>query len=195
MTTRLRTNFLSPGSTSPDLGDFVQEQANQAVGGIYSLRPQGKYMTGARCVIKVNQRIAGFAYAVTWNIRTEQDEINVIDEWTPYEYAPKRVIVDGTLSMFHIPGKGPSVELIQSNILSFMGHRYITLRVEDQRTGAVLFKSDRVVVTGRSQNMQADQISTIQLTWKAIGWEDEQRAEFPDKFTATNADQNPPEGF
>ena len=184
MATSLRTNFLSPGSTSPDAGDFAQELANQAAGNIFSLRPQGKYMTGARCIIKINNKIAGFAFAVSWNIRTDQDEVWGIDEYTPYEYAPKRVTVDGTLGMFHIPGKGPSAELIQSNILSFMAHRYVTLRVEDQRTGAVLFKSDKVVITNRSQTIQAEQMSQITLTWRAIGWRDEQKAEFADGFRA-----------
>ena len=34
-------------------------------------------------------------------------------------------------------------------------------------------KTNKAVITNRSQNLQAGELSTIQLSWKALGWVDE----------------------
>ena len=153
---------------------------NSAFGGILSAKPMGRYFTGARCVIKINGDLAGFAFAVSWRINTQQEEIWTIDDYTPYEIAPKRVTVEGTIGMFHIPGKGPSKELIQSNVLSFMFNKYITIEVRDSSTDQLLFKTNKAVVTSRNQDVKAEELSTIQLSWKAIGWADEQFPALPE---------------
>ena len=184
----------SGGSTGTELGNIAQatEDAinSSALGGAFASRPRGKYTSGARCVIKINGDLAGFAFAVSWKIQTEQQEIWTIDDWTPYEIAPKRIKVEGTLGMFHIPGKGPSNALIQADVLSFMFHKYITIEVRDSTTDILLFKTNKAVVTSRMENVQTEQLNTIQLQWKAIGWTDEK---FPQLPKGTSSDAPEPE--
>ena len=148
-------------------------------------KPMGKYLTGARTVIKINSELAGFAFQVSWNIRTEQDEIWTVDDWTPWEIAPKRIMVEGTLGMFHIPGKGPSKENIQADVLSFMFHKYITIEVRDARSDQLLFKTNKAVITSRQQEVKAEELSTIRLSWKAIGWADERFPALPGNLDST----------
>ena len=73
------------------------------VGGIISTRTTAKYASGARTTLKINSKVCGFAFAVSWRINTMVTEINTIDDYLPYELAPQRVTVEGTLSALHIP--------------------------------------------------------------------------------------------
>jgi len=148
----------------------------------------GSFMHGSRAVIKVNGEIFGFAFGVSMNIQTQHDEIWTIDDYTPYELAPNKIQVNGTLSMFHVAGRGPSKDLIQANVLSFLFHRYITLEIRDAKTDITLFKSNRVMITGRSQSFQSADLSNIQLTWKAIGWVDELTPNYPKGYKEPYAD-------
>jgi len=148
--------------------------------GILSVAPHGKYITGARTIIKINGKLAAFAFSVTWNIRTEQDEIWTIDDWTAYELAPKRISIDGTIGGFYFPFKGsPTKSMIMPNMLSFMFHKYLTIEVKDRVTDALLFQTNRAVITGLTQNVATEQLSNVTLTFKAIGWADEKQAVYP----------------
>lgn len=151
----------------------AEQLLNSAIGAPSPLNNFGRYMTGSRAVIKVNGKLFGFAFGVTYNIQTAAEENWTIDDYTPYELMPGKVMVNGTIGMFHIPGKGPTKELVQANLLSYLMHRYITIEISDQMTGQKIFKTERAVITGKSQTLAAGEISTIQLTWKAIGWIDE----------------------
>jgi len=148
---------------------------------LFAINPQGKYVSGARTIIKINGQLAAFAFSVSWNIRTEQDEIWQIDDWTPYEIAPKRITVDGTIGGFYLPFKGsPTKSKIMPNLLSFMFHKYITIQVKDRTTDALLFQTNKAVITGYSNNTSAEGLSNISLTFKAIGWVDEKVPNWPD---------------
>jgi hypothetical protein len=78
-----------------------------------------------------------------------------------------------------IPGRSPTAELLQSNVLSFMSNKYITIEISDSATGAVMFKTNRAVITGQQCSIQAEQMSVTQLSWKAIGWQHEMAPEEP----------------
>jgi hypothetical protein len=106
-------------------------------------------------------------------------EIWTIDDWTPFELAPNKITVDGTLSMFHIPGKSPTRQLVQANVLSFLFHKHITIHIEDQMTGQTIFTTEKAVITSRKQSLHAGELSTIELTWKAIGWVDDITPAYP----------------
>ena len=160
---------------------------NSAVGGLSPLNNFGRYMTGARAVIKINDKLFGFAFGVNFNITTEHEENRTIEDWFAYELMPTRVTVNGTIGMFHIPNKGPSIQLVQSNALSFLMHKYITIEITDQTTGQLIFLTKKAVITSRSQDLQAGEISTIKLSWKAIGWADELNP----PFTPEGAEETP----
>lgn len=177
---KVKNAFTDSGTLTGAVGGVADSLLNSAVGASSPLNNYARYMTGARAIIKVNGKLFGFAFGVNYNIVTAHDEVWTIDDWTPYELAPQRVSVNGTLGLFHIPGKGPTRELVQANVLSFLMHKYITIEITDQMTGQKIFKTERAVITSKSQTLQAGDISTIQLTWKAVGWLDELTPSYPD---------------
>lgn len=152
----------------------------QSVQGVFSIRPMAKYLSGARCILKVNGKIVGFAFAISWNIRTEATEINTIDDYMPYELAPQRVSVSGTISGFRIPGSSPTQELIQADLFNFLHQRYIEIEVRDSTTDNIIFLTKRALITGRTENIKSDSLSDISLSFKAIGWADERPPKQPD---------------
>ena len=168
-----------------DTSNAAQNLVNNVLAqapGLLSAKPAAKYASGPRCVIKINNQLMGFAFDVTWQITTENVEIKTIDDYIAYELVPNRISVEGTMSAFHIPGAGASAQLIQANLLSFLFHKYITLEIKDSATDELLFISNKVVITSRSENLSAEKLAQVQLTWKAIGWEDEIKPEPPQYF-------------
>ena len=159
----------SIGSTGASIANFL----NEANGNIFSLLPTAKFMTGARIVLRINNKIAAFAFGITWNIESDSREIETIDDYLPYEIVPGRIYVSGTLSGFRIPGQGPTNENMMGDVLSFMMQRYITIEARDSQTNELLFYTAKALVTGSSEEHRSEQLSTITLRWKAIGWVDE----------------------
>lgn len=171
--TKIKNAITENSTIAGKVSGLTDSLLNSAIGGLSPLNNFGRYMTGSRAVIKVNDKLFGFAFAVNFNINTEYEENRTIDTYTAYELMPTRLTVNGTLSMFHIPGRSPTKELVQANVLSYLMHKYISIEISDQTTGQLIFKTNKAVITNRSQNLQAGELSTIQLTWKALGWVDE----------------------
>jgi hypothetical protein len=146
---------------------------NSQVSPIFSSRPMAKYSTGARTILRVNNQLVGFAFNISWRINTQYDEIFTIDDYMPHELAPNKITVEGTLGAFHIPGKGASAEMIQSNVLSFLTHRYVSIEVRDSQTNDLLFQTNKAMIISRAEDIKADDITRVTLQWKAIGWQDE----------------------
>lgn len=157
----------------PKIIDQLKQNVADEAASIITTRLAAKYITGARCVLKINDKICGFAFNVGWNIRTEYVEISEIDNFLPVELAPKRVYVDGYLKALRQPLRGPVAENWQANILGFLSNKYIALEVRDSVTDALLFYSNKIMITGRSEDYQVDQLGSVSLTWKSIGFIDE----------------------
>lgn len=164
----------------------VAENALGQVSGILSTKPTAKYTSGARTIIKINNRLAGFAFSISWRINTEVKEIKTIDDYMPYELVPTRVTVEGTIGAFHIPGQSVTKDLTQANMLSFLFHKYITIEVRDSATDALLFKTNKAFITSRSEDLTAEQLGKVQLSFKAIGWLDEGDTKAPDGYDDPN---------
>lgn len=167
-------------------GNFAQNVATNVASqgaGIISVLPVAKFASGARCTLKINGRLVGFAFGVSWRINTMATEIMTIDDYLPAEIVPSRITVEGTLACFHVPGQGASAEFIQANLGNFLFQKYIQLEVRDSQTDALLFFAPRVMVTSRAEDFKIDQLASMNLTWKAIGWKDEREPALP-----TNAD-------
>lgn len=187
MSTKFRANPLIqelPQNPEGAIADIIGDQ----IGGIAAARPFAKMLTGARCILKVNQKVFAFAFSVSWNIETQVDEIWTIDDWNPYELAPKRCRVSGTIGSFHVPGKGPTKELIQANILSFMMHKYITIEVRDRSTNILLFRTNRAMITSRQQSNTNGDISKMNLNFVGIGFQDELVPALPSFKDSDNKD-------
>lgn len=162
------------------IGQRVAENVLTQASGILSTKPTAKYTSGARTTLKINNKIVGFAFSISWRITTDVVEIRTIDDTLPYELAPNRIAVEGTIGAFHIPGQGATALLIQPDVLGFLFHKYITIECRDSATDELLFFTNQAMITSRSEDLQAEQLGRVQLTWKAIGWKDERNPELPE---------------
>lgn len=171
-------NKIDSASPVPNGGELFENLASNFTS-IFSIKPMAKYLTGARCVLRMNGRIVGFAFGVTWKINTSVTEIRTIDDYLPHELSPKHISVEGTITGFRIPGFGPGSELLQTDLLSFLHQRYIEIEVRDSQTDNLIFLTRRALVTGRAESVKSGQMAEMVLQFKAIGWADERTPEYP----------------
>lgn len=151
----------------------ITNNALSNVQGIFSIKPMAKYHSGARCILRVNGEIVGFAFNISWNINTQATEIKTVDDYLPYELAPSRIEVNGSIGGFRIPGSSPTQKFIQPDILSFLHQRYITIEVRDAQTDDIIFYTQKAMVTSRSEQVNTNDLAKMTLQFKAIGWRDE----------------------
>lgn len=142
-------------------------------------KPVGKYTSGARAILRINDELIGFAFGISWQINTEQLELITIDDYLPTEIVPNRIKVSGTIKCLHIPGQGPSKRRIQSDVLSFLAHNYISIEVRDSQTDELLFITKKAAITSRSEDVGAGALANITLQFVAIGWQDEMIPQVP----------------
>jgi hypothetical protein len=167
-------SFMSENKIDNDKGFNLPLGANLSSNlDFLSIKPIAKYLSGARCILRVNSKIIGFATAISWEIKTSAIEIITIDDFLPYELAPQRIEISGNISGFRIPGSGPSYSLIQSDINSFLHQRYIDIEVRDSQTDNIIFATKKAMVVSRSEHIRIDQLADMSLSFKAIGWADE----------------------
>ena len=174
----------------PTVGDNLRKQFQPTVG----LKPTAKYASGPRCVLKINNEICGFAFAVSWRITTQSTEINTIDDPFAYELAPQRISVEGTLSALHIPGESAGTKLWQPDALNFLFQQYITIEVRDSVTDQLLFYTDKAMITSRQEDIKVDSLANVQLSWRAIGYKDEREPDLPSDFSGSGNSQKGPIG-
>ena len=160
--------------TTPGVGENIVNNVASNLAGIFSTRPNAKYLSGARCTLKVNGQLVGFAFGISWTINTMVTEINTIDDYLPYELAPQRVTVEGTISALHVPGASANTLNMQANVLSFLFQPYISIQAQDIATQQIVFATDKAVIISRSEEIRVDQLSNTTLRWRAIGYIDEQ---------------------
>lgn len=171
-------NKIDSASPVPNGGELFDNIASNFTS-IFSIKPMAKYLSGARCVLRMNGKIVGFAFGITWKISTSVTEIRTVDDYLPHELAPKHVSVEGTITGFRIPGFGPGSELLQTDMLSFLHQRYIEIEVRDEQTDNLIFLTRRALITDRTESIKTDQLAEMQLHFKAIGWSDERAPEYP----------------
>lgn len=155
--------------------NIVDNVASNA-SGIFSTKASAKYASGARCILKINGKVSGFAFGVSWRINTTVTENNTIDDYFAHELIPQRVTVEGTLSALHIPGQSAGTELWQPDALNFLFQQYITIEVRDT-TDQLLFYTSKAMITSRAEDIKVDALASVQLSWRAIGFQDERKPE------------------
>jgi hypothetical protein len=147
--------------------------------GVFSIKPIAKYLSGARCTLKVGGRIIGFAFSVSWTVETKVTEILTIDNYEPHELAPSRIDVHGSISGFRIPGSGPGQLYMQSDVLNFLHQPYIEIEVRDSQTDEIIFMTKRAMITNRQEAIKTNSLAELTLQFKAIGFRDELTPEPP----------------
>jgi len=154
----------------------IADNLAQNVSNVFSTKQAAKYSSGARTILKINGKVVGFAFGISWRIQTQGIEITTIDDYFAHEIAPQRVTVDGTLSMLHIPGTSAGTELWQADALNFLFQQYITIEVRDVND-QLLFYTSKAMVTMRQEDVKVDALTSVSLQWKAIGFQDERKPE------------------
>lgn len=154
----------------------VADNLASNVSGIFSTKQSAKYASGARTVLKINGKVVGFAFGISWRINTSVTEINTIDDYFPHEIAPQRITVEGNLSALHIPGQSAGTELWQPDALNFLFQQYITIEVRDTND-QLLFYTSKAMITSRAEDIRVDSLASVQLSWRAIGFQDERKPE------------------
>ena len=161
----------------PNVGTALGENLLSNLTGVFSIAPMAKFMSGARCVLRMNGKIVGFAFGVSWNIKTDATEIRTIDDWLPYELAPSLITVTGTIQGFRIPGSGPGAQFLQTDIENFLHQRYVEIEVRDSQTNNLIFLTKQALITGRQETFRTGQMAEMTLEFKAIGFADEKPPE------------------
>lgn len=185
---KIKNEITESGGISGAAKDLFVNIAESALTSVSPFTDVGKYFTGLRAIIKVNDTLFGFAFGVSLKITTSVEEIWTIDSPSPYELAPNKTMATGTISMLHLPGRGPGVNNIQPNMLSFLSNRYISIEISDQHTTETIFKTNKAMIVGRYQEIQPGELSTIKLEWRAIEWEDENPPSTPNNADKLEAE-------
>ena len=167
---------MSGFNNRPNAAQRVSDNVAGNVSGVFSTKSSARYASGARTILKINGKISGFAFGISWKITTQVTEIQTIDDYFPYELAPQRISVEGTISALHIPGQSAGTELWQPDMLNFLFQQYVTIEVRDT-TDALLFYTTQAMITSRSEDIKVDALSNVQLSWRAIGFKDERKPE------------------
>lgn len=190
-------NKINNGATDSGgaFGQRLLDNISSQGAGIFSTKPSAKYVTGARCVLKINGRLVGFAFGISWRINTIGQEIMTIDDYLPYEIVPTKITVEGTITSLHVPGQGPAAEFMQANMASFLFHKYIQIEVRDSTTNALLFFTSKAMITSRIEEVKAEQLANMTLSFKAIGWKDEREPSFPKNFDKEDTAKKPTGGL
>jgi hypothetical protein len=184
-----------PGSASgfnnkPGVGEQLLNNVASNVSGVFSTKSSARYASGARCILKINGKVSGFAFGISWKINTAVTEVQTIDDYFPYEFAPQRVTVEGTLSALHIPGQSAGTELWQPDAINFLFQQYIAIEVRDT-TDNLLFYTDKAMITSRAEDIRVDALSSVQLSWRAIGFQDERKPELAQGATSKKENKQP----
>lgn len=177
----------------PNLPNRLADNLASQAAGIFSTRPNARYVSGARTILKINNKICGFAFGVSWRINTSTVDITTIDDYFPHEIAPQRITVEGTISALHIPGQSAGNELWQPDALNFLFQQYITIEVRDSATDQLLFYTNKAMITSRQEDIKVDSLANVQLSWRAIGFQDERRPELAEGVignTENNSKEN-----
>lgn len=165
---------------APSIAQRVGPNALSNFEGIFSFKPIAKYLSGARCTLRMNGRIVGFAFGISWRISTDATEIRTIDDYLPYELAPSLITVTGTISGFRVPGSGPGQLLLQTDMANFLHQRYVEIEVRDAQTDNLIFLTKRALITDRSESIRSDALAEMSLNFKAIGFADERNPQKAD---------------
>ena len=152
------------------------------VAGVFSTRPSAKYVSGARCKLRINGDLVGFAFQISWHINTSAREIMTIDDYIPYELAPQRLTVEGTIGLLHVPGHSVGNLLWQPDSLNFLFQKYISIEVRDTATDNLLFLTDKALITSRAEDIRVDDLASVTLSWRAIGFRDEREPKVADDY-------------
>ena len=138
-----------------------------------------KVLSGARAILRINNQITVYALSVNYQVVTEVQTINAIDQTLPTELAPTNIQVACTVSVFRIPRQSAAFLGLQANILNLMHQGYCSIEIQDRGTNETILYIPKAMLTKRASSLQARGISGETWSFTGIGYRDEQEPKKP----------------
>ena len=131
-----------------------------------------KIFSGAKAILKINQKLLVFAQDCSYSINTDVSEIETIDESVAEELAPSRIRVEVTCTKFRIPGETAQALKAQPGVLNNLIGQYSTIEICDRSVisnGTILYvpRAKMVSCTGGAGSRR---LSTETWTFRGLGW-------------------------
>jgi hypothetical protein len=140
---------------------------------LLSLNPQPRIMTGARAVLRLNNKLVALCTNVSYEISTDWSEIRGVDELIPNDLAPMAYSVKGTMSLYRVPNRSPVNDFLHQDMFRGMIWPYTTIEIRDKRTDELIMLVKRAAITSRAESFAKNQLTTTSLSFVGIGFRDE----------------------
>ncbi len=129
-----------------------------------------RLVSGASVTLYVNGKPFGIAEVIDWVIDTPVKEIHGLDQPEPYELAPTVAKVSGTLRVYRIQREGGAEGAgLAAPISQLPRARYFTMQLIERDSEAVLFQTDRALVTRQAWKAAVKSIVQGTISFVAIG--------------------------
>ena len=139
------------------------------------LNSPSAYLTGAICVIKLNDKIVGFSNGINYQIRIEARQTNAIDSIHPLEIYPYKVNINGQIHNFMVNNLSPTRMKVMPIIENILISKYVSVEVYRKDVEGNLHKVvtfPKSLIIDRSETIPAGQAARQTLTFTATSWED-----------------------
>lgn len=154
---------------------------------LISLKPAPRIMTGARAVLRINNKVVALCNNVQYEINMDWGEIRGVDELIPNDLAPMVFSVKGSMSIYRVPNQSPIGEFIHQDMFRGMIWPYTTIEIRDKRTDELIMLVKRAAITARSEGFSKSQLTSTAMSFIGIGFRDETTPELlPDTLTGSD---------
>lgn len=140
-----------------------------------SLNSPSSYLTGALCLLKLNNKIVGFSNGINYQIRIESRTTNAIDNIHPLEIYPYKINISGQIHNFIVTDLSPTRMKIMPTIDNIMLGKYLKIEVYqkmDDKTLKKMISFPKSFIVDRAESHPASQTSRSTLTFLSTSWED-----------------------
>jgi hypothetical protein len=136
-------------------------------------------LSGARCLVSINNSRYGAGFVLSYRFATAQNEEYCVDSPLPFELVPGPIGVQMSLKIYRTPDNDPSATGLAPKADLAAGtyvHRdytesdYLTVEVRDRVTDMTVLYIPKAAVTDRSGTMSAEDLLEETLVIKGIGF-------------------------
>jgi hypothetical protein len=152
---------------------IAEQNLKASASALISLHPQPRIMTGARAVVRLNNKVVTLCNNVQYEINTDWQEIRGIDELIPNDLAPSVFAVSGSMSIYRVPNGSPVDDFLQQDMFRGMIWPYVSIEIRDKRTDELIMSVRRAAITRRSESYAKNQLTSMMLSFTGIGFRDE----------------------
>ncbi len=136
-----------------------------------------KIHSGARAVIRIDNRLVVYALSVQWKINTDYKVIQGIDNVLPQELAPTSLQVQVVCGVLRVPKISASTLALQPTLLNVLHQKYVSIEIRDRKTNDTILYIPRAMLVSRGGAVAARQLSTEVWVFRGIGYWDERKPE------------------